>query len=118
MPEILPEILDEVVLGDDGGVRLRLHLPADMPLFVGHFPSHPILPGVLQIHWAIRLGESRLPVSGTFRSLLNIKFQKPILPDSAVELTLAWNGGRNQLSFAYASPEGTYSSGKVEFSGP
>lgn len=116
MPEILPEILDEAVLGD-GGVRLRLRLPADMPLFVGHFPGHPILPGVLQIHWAIRLGESRLPVAGTFRGLVNIKFQKPILPDAPVELTLHWDAGRRQLLFAYTSPEGAYSSGKVEFSG-
>jgi 3-hydroxymyristoyl/3-hydroxydecanoyl-(acyl carrier protein) dehydratase len=86
-----------------------------MPLFAGHFPGHPILPGVLQLHWAQRLGHEHFDIEGVFSRALILKFQKPILPDSSVQLTLAYDTAKRQLAFTYRSEKGDHASGKLEF---
>lgn len=114
MTDALPVIRAETAR-PDGIVVLRLYLPADLSLFAGHFPGLPLLPGVAQVHWVATLGRTRLPVTGQFSRLVNLKFQKPILPECELELTLAWDAGRRQLAFNYASVAGSHASGKIEF---
>lgn len=36
------------------GVEVRLSVPADHPSLAGHFPGHPIVPGVLLLDEAMR----------------------------------------------------------------
>lgn len=115
MTEALPILRAETI--GDAGVTLRLFVPADLSLFAGHFPGLPLLPGVAQIHWAARLGQARFPITGEFSRLLNIKFQKPVLPDCELDLTLAWDGARRQLAFSYDSMAGCHATGKIEFAG-
>jgi len=115
MTEAMPVIRAET--HTDAGVTLRLFVPADLNLFAGHFPCFPLLPGVAQIHWAARLGAAHFPIDGGFSRLLNIKFQKPVLPDSELDLTLAWDAARRQLAFTYTSAAGCHASGKIEFAG-
>lgn len=119
MTEALPHIRAET--HTDAGVTLRLFVPADLSLFSGHFPGFPLLPGVAQIHWAAQLGAAHFPIgggtSGGFSRLLNIKFQKPVLPDSELDLALNWDAARRQLAFSYHSAAGCHASGKIEFAG-
>ena len=114
MPESLPIILTETRTAD-GDVRLILSVPAELNLFAGHFPGFPLLPGVAQIHWAACLGAERFAIDSGFSRLLNIKFQKPLLPDSELELLLKWDADRWQLSFTYDSAAGCHASGKIEY---
>lgn len=114
MHEALPVIRAETATVD-GGVTLRLFVPADLSLFAGHFPGLPLLPGVTQIHWAARLGGARFAIDRGFSRLINIKFQKPVLPDSALELTMKWDAARRQLAFSYTSAAGCHTAGKIEF---
>jgi 3-hydroxymyristoyl/3-hydroxydecanoyl-(acyl carrier protein) dehydratase len=114
MTESLPIIRAETHTAD-GGVRLHLSVSADINLFAGHFPGFPLLPGVAQIHWAAQLGAERFSIDSRFSRLLNIKFQKPVLPDSELELLLKWDAARRQLSFTYDSAAGCHASGKIEY---
>jgi 3-hydroxymyristoyl/3-hydroxydecanoyl-(acyl carrier protein) dehydratase len=114
LTESLPILRGESTMAD-GGIALRLWVPADLALFAGHFPGLPLLPGVAQIHWAAQLGKQRFEIATSFSRLLNIKFQKPILPDSDLELTLNWDAARRQLAFVYHSAAGCHASGKIEF---
>jgi 3-hydroxymyristoyl/3-hydroxydecanoyl-(acyl carrier protein) dehydratase len=114
MNEALPLICAETASAA-GGITLRLFVPVDLSLFAGHFPGFPLLPGVAQIHWAARLGGERFSIDGGFSRLINIKFQKPVRPDSELELSLNWDAGRQQLAFTYASEAGCHTSGKIEF---
>jgi 3-hydroxymyristoyl/3-hydroxydecanoyl-(acyl carrier protein) dehydratase len=92
-------------------------MPEDLSLFAGHFPGFPLLPGVAQIHWAAVFGAERFPITGKFTRLINIKFQKPVRPGAALQLTLSWDASRGQLAFNYLSGEDSHASGKIEFAG-
>ena len=95
-------------------VEVDLFVPATLDFFPDHFPRLAILPGVVQIDWAITLGRAHLPVAGTFRGLRALKFLNPILPDTALTLELA-QGAPGELSFSYRAGARAYSSGRVLF---
>jgi 3-hydroxymyristoyl/3-hydroxydecanoyl-(acyl carrier protein) dehydratase len=82
----------------------------------GHFPDHPILPGVLQIDWAIRLGVRTFGNLGTFKGMEHLKFQSGITPGEAIEIQLTWDAAKGELGFAYTGPSGPKSSGIACFS--
>ena len=66
------------------------------PFFLGHFPEHPIMPGVLILEamaqvggvyalLAKEVGEDQVPY---FVGIDNAKFRKPVLPGDVLELDL------------------------------
>jgi 3-hydroxymyristoyl/3-hydroxydecanoyl-(acyl carrier protein) dehydratase len=61
-----------------------LPFAADHPVFPGHFPGHPILPGVLLLDWAQAAIEAQLgrPV----QALAEAKFHSPATPADVLEL--------------------------------
>jgi 3-hydroxymyristoyl/3-hydroxydecanoyl-(acyl carrier protein) dehydratase len=97
------------------GIRLRLSLPPDLTYFAGHFPEHALLPGVVQIGWAIELGRQHIPFTGTFRALTAVKFTRVIQPDEAIELLLEYHSDQGQLDFEYRLNERSCSSGSILF---
>jgi 3-hydroxymyristoyl/3-hydroxydecanoyl-(acyl carrier protein) dehydratase len=83
------------------GVKLVLKVPVDLAYFEGHFRECSLLPGVVQIGWAIELGRQHLSFAGTFRALSAVKFTRVILPGSTVMLTLEYSNDKRELEFAY-----------------
>ena len=53
--------LGEVERQADGGAVMMFRFAAEQPVFGGHFPGHPILPGVFQLE--IRGAASCAPTS-------------------------------------------------------
>ena len=95
-----------------GHLRQVLHVPADLAWFDGHFPGAPILPGVVQLKWAV---EAAAAVSGFTAgpiSLQQLKFKKPIRADVILELALDWTDDGAQVAFRYRSADGEHSSGR------
>jgi len=113
---LLPDILAE--RREANRVELDLRVPADLVHFAGHFPGCPILPGVVQLDWAVRLAAPRLPWRGDFSGAENLRFQSLILPAARITLTLTLDATGTRLGFAYASPEKKHSSGTLVFSAP
>lgn len=95
--------------------RFTFTLEAEHPAFAGHFPDQPILPGVLQVDWAIRQGEAVFGPLGTFSRIAQLKFMHLIQPGDAVDLVLAFHPERRSLDFAYEGSEGRKASGTVIF---
>jgi 3-hydroxyacyl-[acyl-carrier-protein] dehydratase len=103
--------------GNDNQVSLDLHIPIELDYFVGHFPNLPVLPGVVQVDWAVRYARQYFSFEGSFSALEHLKFQSLVLPDATLELLLNWNALKNQLEFSFATSERTYSSGRIVFGG-
>jgi acyl-coenzyme A synthetase/AMP-(fatty) acid ligase len=104
-----PECL--YVQGLEKGVELCLFLPESLRWFKGHFPGHPLLPGVVQLHWAMRAAREHLHVRGVFQGLRALKFMRPIRPGKMLTLTLLSTPGG--FEFRYASEEGKHAGGHV-----
>lgn len=115
MNTLLPEIL---ATHEDGPSRLvlTLHVQPALDYFEGHFPGLPLLPGVVQVDWAVKFGKAHLQVQGDFVSLDNLKFQSMIFPGTTVTLTLEWQGESGRLHFDYRQGEQPLSSGRICFS--
>jgi 3-hydroxymyristoyl/3-hydroxydecanoyl-(acyl carrier protein) dehydratase len=57
---------------------------ADHPVFAGHFPGHPIVPGVLLLAWAQSAIEAQL--GRQVQALAEAKFHSPATPNDVLEL--------------------------------
>lgn len=108
-----PETL-RALPGVPGGFALQVE--AEHPAFEGHFPGQPILSGLIQVDWAIRLGCAAFGIRGNFQRLDHLKFQSPIRPAEPVELDLSWDSAIGHLDFRYTGQECLKSSGVVVFS--
>lgn len=111
----LPDI--RAIRQQDQQVSLELHVSPTLDYFEGHFPGMPILPGVVQLDWAARLGREQFKIQGNFVSLENVKFQALVLPDAMLTLSLSWTENTGALSFRFTNSERTYSSGRLIFEG-
>lgn len=106
-----PELLDE--RQDDGAWVLRLRVPPELAHFPGHFPGAPVVPGVLQVQWALALAAPRLGIPPHCREMEALKFQRLLRPGDVVELELRLDSGRGKLHFAYRLDEAHCSSGRL-----
>jgi 3-hydroxymyristoyl/3-hydroxydecanoyl-(acyl carrier protein) dehydratase len=93
-------------------------LAADHAAYAGHFPDNPILPGVVQVEWALRLGETCFGPFGPFLALEHLKFQDTIQPGQAITLTLGWDAGRRELAFEFLGARGLKSKGFARYGEP
>lgn len=96
------------------GFELDLRIPPALTYFADHFPRFPMLPGVVQLDWAIAYGREHLDLPGGFRGFGNLKFQHPILPGARITLELATEKP-GELSFTYRNAQRTCSSGTILF---
>ena len=99
----MSESIDAARIGDiertaDGLALLRFRFAPDQPVFAGHFPGHPILPGIFQMEMAKVAAELTLGNSVAVREITKAKFRRPILPDETirVELKLSENSETTQ----------------------
>ena len=108
---LLPEI-DSVDAGADSATY-KIRVPPALEHFRGHFPGFPILPGIVQLDWAVRLGRRHFEGLGESTGVDNFKCQALVFPDA--ELTLELRRDETGLHFRYCDAQRTYSSGKILF---
>jgi 3-hydroxyacyl-[acyl-carrier-protein] dehydratase len=87
--------------GDERGATATVSLAPNDPVFRGHFPGLPVLPGIFLIHFADQVmqgwyGESRIELGEVMRCRL----LGPVRPgdDVTVEVTVARSGADLQCA--------------------
>ncbi len=98
-----PEVLGQQTLDDT--LHLALQVPPDLAYFTGHFPKVPVLPGVVQVDWAMQLGQRLLALPPRFAGMEVLKFQQLVRPGDRLNLTLRFDAVRGKLYFAYHNQE-------------
>jgi acyl-coenzyme A synthetase/AMP-(fatty) acid ligase/3-hydroxymyristoyl/3-hydroxydecanoyl-(acyl carrier protein) dehydratase len=106
-----PEVLEQVET--EGEWSLQLSVPPDLAYFSGHFPKAPVLPGVVQVEWALNFGRQLLNLTGTFAGMEVLKFQQLVRPGDEIQLHLRFDPERSKLYFAYRNDTATCSSGRI-----
>jgi acyl-coenzyme A synthetase/AMP-(fatty) acid ligase len=85
-----------------------LHVPHDHPSFAGHFPGHPVLPGVVLLSMVIEALQSRL---ATPAQIDQAKFLAPVLPGDTLALHVTPHG--SGLQFELIRGETTVARGQL-----
>ena len=106
-----PQILD--AREQDGEWQLHLRIPLDLRYFSGHFPSTPVLPGVVQIDWVLHLAPGYLTIPPRFVGMEVLKFQQLLRPGDLASLTFRFDPARNKLYFSYQIGDSAASSGRI-----
>ena len=112
---MMPEVRNATRHGTT--VTVRLFVPRALAHFDGHFPGFPILPGVLQIDWAVRLARQHFAPLGESYGVDAFKCRAPVLPETELLLTLECDPGRMRFAYVRADADAsrTVSSGTVLF---
>ena len=113
---LLPQVLS--IQKEADAATLHIMVPADLDYFRGHFPGQPILPGVVQVDWAIRFAREHLlvPADG-FVALRMLKFSAPVRPGDRLLLHISWQADSGRLHFTYSAGDRKYASGQAVFAG-
>jgi len=100
----------------DCGLGCDVRVPYDLAVFGGHFPTIPILPGVVQVDWAVNLARTHLRMGGQFEGITATKFRRLVRPGMDLTLTLEHRPESAELRFEYLLGEALASIGRVLFS--
>lgn len=75
-----------IVAQDDASYTIRFD--ASHPIFAGHFPGQPVVPGACLIQIAEELASLQAGHTVRMTALRNLKFRQPVTPDKQVTITL------------------------------
>ena len=89
--------VDSIIEFDSPILVTEKFIPEDLDVFQGHYPDHPILPGVLlcealfqtgALLIAILLKDSEKPVTGVpvLTRVENVKFKRPVGPGDTIRM--------------------------------
>jgi uncharacterized membrane protein/3-hydroxymyristoyl/3-hydroxydecanoyl-(acyl carrier protein) dehydratase len=106
-----PEFLAERVA--DGCLERDLRIPETLACWPGHFPSFPLVPGVVQLAWVMALIEERLGRPALVSSLEGLKFKRPLRAGQQVTLELALQRAPQAFSFKFFAGEKVVASGSI-----
>ena len=89
---------------------MRLKFEGTESFFEGHFPGHPILPGVMQLDFAIKASPIKTPLT----AIRKMKFMDIIAPGDEVELKVEQTGDK-EVKYEFLKGEKVCSSGVLVY---
>ena len=98
-------LIDEAWVDEDGTGHATYRIREDEFFTRGHFPGHPIVPGVILCEimaqsGAVTIREELAGKMTLFRSIDNVKFRNPVRPGDLCEITTRQKG-RKGVIFSY-----------------
>jgi UDP-3-O-[3-hydroxymyristoyl] N-acetylglucosamine deacetylase/3-hydroxyacyl-[acyl-carrier-protein] dehydratase len=109
LPHRYPFMLVDRILHIEGNQKIvgLKNVTFNEPFFQGHFPGHPIMPGVLQVEamaqvagvLMLRASENAGKVA-YFMSANNVKFRKPVRPGDQLIIEVEMGKSRSNIGKA------------------
>jgi UDP-3-O-[3-hydroxymyristoyl] N-acetylglucosamine deacetylase/3-hydroxyacyl-[acyl-carrier-protein] dehydratase len=105
LPHRYPFLLvDRVLSMDDKKITALKNVTINEPFFQGHFPGHPIMPGVLQLEAMAQVGgllmmQNSVPGKqiAYFMSAEDVKWRKPVLPGDSLVIEVDMMKARGKI---------------------
>ena len=94
--------------------RILLEISPGLGWFRGHFPGNPVLPGVLQLHWAVIVSMAYFGFDSVPAEIKRLKFKNVVIPPRVVELTIS-RSGQHEVRFVYSGLGLRHSEGRLIF---
>lgn len=113
--DFFPNILNYTQ--DENCVTIDFFLQADIIYFKGHFPDSPVLPGVVQIHWAVHFAKKFFNIAGHVKNSPSIKFMNILSEKQKVTLKIEKSEDHSYISFIYFDDSQIYSKGCLYYHG-
>ena len=109
----LPEVVSCVRSVDVFDICLDTQ--AELIWFPGHFPGTPVLPGIVQLHWAAIAAACLYGFDGAPQAINRLKFKKVVVPPRKLYLRLKV-GKPGEIQFTFTSGQHQHSLGTLLFS--
>ena len=109
LPHRYPFLLVDRIIGFEGETKCRgmKNVTINEPFFQGHFPGHPIMPGVLQLEAMAQVASIvllRMPGNqgkiGYFMSANNVKWRRPVLPGDTLIIETEMTKAKRSIATA------------------
>jgi predicted hotdog family 3-hydroxylacyl-ACP dehydratase len=88
------------------GRCFRIEIPAASPLFEGHFPGHPILPGIAHLAFIER-------AVGPLAAVRSLKLRRPVLPGDVLDLSTGFLEADDGVRFELRRGDEAVSNGVI-----
>jgi 3-hydroxyacyl-[acyl-carrier-protein] dehydratase len=111
LPHRYPLLLIDRILELEPGVRARgyKNITYNEPVFTGHFPGNPLLPGVYMIEAMAQLGGAVVLEPGEFSRKIpylagidNCKFRRPVVPGDRMMMEVVLEKHRRNIGWVRA----------------
>ncbi len=90
-------------------------VPHDLSCFPGHFPDGPVVPGVLELDWAIEMAADILGQSPQVESVQSLKFMHPLRPGDSFRIKVCVSA-EGKLDLRLWGEEHEFARGRVRLS--
>jgi UDP-3-O-[3-hydroxymyristoyl] N-acetylglucosamine deacetylase/3-hydroxyacyl-[acyl-carrier-protein] dehydratase len=105
LPHRYPFLLvDRVLAMDAKKITALKNVTINEPFFQGHFPGHPIMPGVLQLEAMAQVGGLLMMQNTTpgkqiayFMSAEDVKWRKPVFPGDSLVIEVEMMKARGKI---------------------
>ena len=114
-PESLPIIEHVTVDGERRTLCCELFVPRELRVFRDHFPGAPVVPGVMQVGWAVELACRHGLVSGALFGIVTAKFRRLVRPGMRLAARLEAGPAQGQCNFAFELDGEVISTGRLQF---
>jgi acyl-coenzyme A synthetase/AMP-(fatty) acid ligase len=105
------QILDERL--DAGSIERRLRVPEDLAQLEGHFDDFPVVPGVVQLGWAMQAAAELLGRNPPLAGLEALKFPLPLRPGTSLTLRVERSDDGSQLRFRLFEGDDVFVTGRA-----
>jgi len=86
---------------EPGSLSARLSVRHDLPIFNGHFPGRPLLPGFLVVHLVFEYASELVGRPLRLRSIDKARFHNPILPGDTLDVLLRYDAAVRRVSATF-----------------
>ncbi len=88
-------------------------VPLDLVYLKDHFDKFPLVPGVIELQWAVDKIKQFFDRKVEIKSINKLKFQKFLCPNDIFELTIKWEENKNRFIFALKTENEVCGSGII-----